>query len=264
MGERAERPRPVAASPHPRLRGEPEAAADRCHRPLPGAPMGRQDAARGDAGGARHARASGQGPLCRLLQLFRLAHHEGARRSAERDRLPALRQPADPLHARGARGRIRAGADLDRPGARHPGLEPARRRAAVAASTAATRPRPKARASSPAGPSRRSATRSGSGGSSTCWSRSAKRAAFRPRRWRWPGCSAGPAVTSVIIGGRTEAQFRDNLAAAELKLTARGARSGSTPSARRRSSTPTGTSCAPRATGLGAADLSLLGPSLKQ
>ena len=29
-----------------------------------------------------------------------------------------------------------------------------------------------------------------------------------------------PAVTSVIIGGRTEAQFKDNLAAAELKLTA--------------------------------------------
>jgi aryl-alcohol dehydrogenase-like predicted oxidoreductase len=27
------------------------------------------------------------------------------------------------------------------------------------------------------------------------------------------------AVTSVIIGGRTEAQFRDNIAAAELKLT---------------------------------------------
>ena len=28
-----------------------------------------------------------------------------------------------------------------------------------------------------------------------------------------------PGVTSVIIGGRTEAQFKDNLAAAELKLT---------------------------------------------
>ena len=27
------------------------------------------------------------------------------------------------------------------------------------------------------------------------------------------------AVTSVIIGGRTEAQFKDNLAAADLKLT---------------------------------------------
>jgi len=29
-----------------------------------------------------------------------------------------------------------------------------------------------------------------------------------------------PAVTSLVIGGRTEAQFKDNLAAAELKLTA--------------------------------------------
>jgi len=28
-----------------------------------------------------------------------------------------------------------------------------------------------------------------------------------------------PAVTSIIIGGRTEEQFADNLAAAELKLT---------------------------------------------
>ena len=28
-----------------------------------------------------------------------------------------------------------------------------------------------------------------------------------------------PGVTSVIIGGRTEAQFRDNLAAASLRLT---------------------------------------------
>ncbi|HLH47798.1 MAG TPA: aldo/keto reductase, partial [Roseiarcus sp.] len=28
-----------------------------------------------------------------------------------------------------------------------------------------------------------------------------------------------PGVTSVIVGGRTEAQFKDNLAAAELKLT---------------------------------------------
>ena len=51
------------------------------------------------------------------------------------------------------------------------------------------------------------------------WSRSARRAASRPRRWRLPGCSAGPAVTSLVIGGRNEAQFKDNIAAAELKLT---------------------------------------------
>ena len=73
---------------------------------------------------------AGQGPLHRLLQLLRLAHHEGARRRSE-GRPPAVRQPADPLHAAGARGGIRAGADLARPGTRHPGVEPDRRRAAV-------------------------------------------------------------------------------------------------------------------------------------
>ena len=50
---------------------------------------------------------------------------------AERRGCVALRQPADPLHAAGARGGIRAGADLDRPGRRHPGVEPDRRRAAL-------------------------------------------------------------------------------------------------------------------------------------
>ena len=66
-------------------------------------------------GGARHAGPPGQGPLRRLLQLFGLAHHEGARRR-RRAPLPALRPPADPLHAAGPRGRVRAGADQPRPG----------------------------------------------------------------------------------------------------------------------------------------------------
>ncbi len=48
-----------------------------------------------------------------------------------RPRLPALRLPADPLHAAGPRGRVRARADRRRPGRRHPRLEPARRRSAV-------------------------------------------------------------------------------------------------------------------------------------
>lgn len=39
---------------------------------------------------------------------------------------------------------------------------------------------------------RRSATRTGCGGSSTCLSISARTMAFRRRRWRLPGCSAGP------------------------------------------------------------------------
>ncbi len=42
----------------------------------------------------------------------------------------------------------------------------------------------------------------------------------RRRRSRSPGCSAAPRVTTVIIGGRTEAQIKDNLGAANVKLTA--------------------------------------------
>ena len=52
-----------------RVRGQPAAARDGPHRPLPGARVGRPDAARGDARRARHARALGQGPLRRLLEL---------------------------------------------------------------------------------------------------------------------------------------------------------------------------------------------------
>ena len=57
------------------------------------------------------------------------------------------------------------------------------------------------------------------GASSTNWSRSERRMASRPRRSRSPGCIGRPAVTSLIIGGRTEAQFRDNLASINVKLT---------------------------------------------
>ena len=76
-----------------------QAAGHRLDRPLPAARMGRPDPARGDAGGARRPRPQRQGPLCRLLQLLRLAADEGARRSASAQRPGALRQPADPLHA---------------------------------------------------------------------------------------------------------------------------------------------------------------------
>lgn len=60
------------------------------------------------------------------------------------------------------------------------------------ANTTATRPPP---ASSAAGLNRRSATRTGCGGSSTCLPISARTMAFRRRRWRLPGCSAGPRST---------------------------------------------------------------------
>ncbi len=50
---------------------------------------------------------------------------------ADAARIRAVREPADPLHAAGARGRVRAAARGARPGAGHAGLEPDRRRAAV-------------------------------------------------------------------------------------------------------------------------------------
>ena len=52
----------------------------------------------------------GQGALYRLLELFRLAHHEGDGGRAPRP-AHALRVAADPLHARIARRRARASAD---------------------------------------------------------------------------------------------------------------------------------------------------------
>ena len=44
--------------------------------------------------------------------------------------------------------------------------------------------------------------------------------AFRPHRWRWPGSRGRPGVANIIVGARTEAQLKDNLAAASLVLTA--------------------------------------------
>ena len=148
---------------------------------------------------------------------LRLAHHEGARHQRPRA-AAALRHPADPLHAGGARGRIRAGADLDRPGARRSGLEPARRRPAVRQAS----PRPgDARGHAPArrlDASRRSATRSGCGTSSMCWSRSATARGVSAAQVALAWLLGRPGVTSLVIGGRNEAQFKDNLAAADLKL----------------------------------------------
>ena len=143
-------------------RGEPAAAEDRRARYPLSARVGRGDAARGNAVGARHARARRQGPLRRLLELFRLAPDEGTRRR-RRARLSALRHPADPLYARGARGRVRARADRGRRGRRHPRLEPARR---AACSRASTGPRTTLPGRSPGGASRRSATSTACGASS--------------------------------------------------------------------------------------------------
>ena len=68
-----------------RVRGQPEAPADRLDRPLPGARVGRPDAARGDAGGARHARARRARSATSAARTSRaLAHDEGARRRRAR------------------------------------------------------------------------------------------------------------------------------------------------------------------------------------
>ncbi len=126
-GRRAERRRALSPPPDRRVRGEPAAARHRPHRPLPGARVGRPDAARGDDGGARHARARRQGPLRRRLELRRPAADEGARRGRPA-RLPALRHAADLLLAPVARRGVRARADRDRRGHRDHRLEPARGR----------------------------------------------------------------------------------------------------------------------------------------
>ena len=73
------------------------------------------------------------------------------------------------------------------------GLEPARAAACCPASTAAASRARRARASSPTGTSRRSATPTRCTTSSTCSSRSPRAAASRPRRSRSRGCSAAPA-----------------------------------------------------------------------
>ena len=194
QGPHADRRRPqrrgrVALSPDPRMREEPQAAQDRRHRHLLHARVGRHDAAGRDAGRAGHPRDPGQDPLHRMLELFGLACHEGAR-GERHAALPAFRDPADPLYAGGPRGRIRAAADLGRPGPWCAGLESAGRRAALGqAPPQPGRPR-KAHASSRAGPSRRSATRRSCGGSWMCSSTSQTPGACRAPRSRSPGCSA--------------------------------------------------------------------------
>ena len=122
----------LSRAPHHRgLRGQPAPARHRLDRPLPGARVGRPDAARGDARGARHARARRQGPLRRLLELRGLAADEGARRL----RAPTAssrfvsQQIYYSLQAREAEYELVPASR--RPGRRHPRVEPAGRRPAL-------------------------------------------------------------------------------------------------------------------------------------
>ncbi len=123
-GPGTERRRPLAPPPDRGLRGQPAPAADRSHRPLPGARVGRPDAAGGDARRARAPRAERQGPLRRLLELRRLAGDEGARDRAAIGSA-GVRQPAGLPVAAGALGRVRDRPLGDRPGPRPADLEPA-------------------------------------------------------------------------------------------------------------------------------------------
>ena len=56
--------------------------------------------------------------------------------------------------------------------------------------------------------------------SSTGSARSPRRAAFRPRRSPWPGCSTSPGVTAPIVGATKLGHLEDALAAAEIQLDA--------------------------------------------
>ena len=62
------------------VRGQPAPAADRLPRPLHLPRAGHARAGRGDAARLRRSGPAGQGPLHRLLEPFRVAGDEGARR----------------------------------------------------------------------------------------------------------------------------------------------------------------------------------------
>ena len=192
IGRRAERRGPLAPAPRARVRGQPAPAPDRPHRPVPDARVGRADPDRGDGRGARHARPSGQGALRRLLELLGLAPHEVAR-GRRSTRRPALREPADPLHAAGARGGVRAHPGGPRPGSRASSSGARSPAACCRGSTGAIARRLPARGISTTGTSRPCETRRRCGASSTSSSRSPKSEASRQPRSRSPGCSPAPA-----------------------------------------------------------------------
>ena len=129
-GRRPERRRPVPAAHHRRVRGEPAPPRHRPHRHLSRARMGRADPARGDAVRAELTGIGGQGALPGGVELRGLAAHEGARGRGQ-PRVRAVRRPAGLLLPRGQGRRVRARPAGGRPGARHPGVVAAGRRAAV-------------------------------------------------------------------------------------------------------------------------------------
>ena len=130
MGEGPNDDGSVQAPHHPRGGGQPATARHRLHRPLPGARMGRADAAGGDPVGPRRAGAVGEGALHRCLELHRPTADEGLVDLGPA-RMGVLRQPADLLLAAGPGRRERADPDRRRRGTRGAGVESAGRRTAV-------------------------------------------------------------------------------------------------------------------------------------
>ncbi len=247
-GSMGDGPNDAGLSRHHVIRGAEASSASawhRLHRPLPSTRVGWADSARGDATSTRSPRTVRQSALRRLLELRRLASHESAvdRRSQGSD---TIRQQPALLLAAGSRHRERASA-----GGRGPGLgilvwSP------IAGGLLSGKYRRGVEA--PAG-------------------------SRHLTEWNEPpvydedklydtveelvaigadhGVSAAqvalaytmgkPAVTSVIVGARTEDQLADNLAAADLRLSATRWL-GWTRSARSRCRTRTGTTPKQRAT----------------
>ena len=245
------------------VRGEPAAAADRPHRPLPGARVGRPDAARGDARRARHLVRSGKVRYVgcsnyaawQLMKALGIAERRGLQRFV-------TQQIHYSLQAREAEYELVPVAR--RPGRRHPRLEPAGRRPADAASYRRDRRRaaglaPAQRLGRAAGPRRGGALRRSSRSSS----RSAEAHGVSPAQVALAWLLGRP---GVYLGDRRRAHRR----AARRQSRGRRARAhrrGARPARRgqraRRCSIPTGTRLKTASDRLGPADLTLLGPHLE-
>ena len=139
----------LSALRHPaRVRGQPQAAADRLHRPVPDAPRRPRHAVGRDLAGDGRAGAAGQGALRRQQQLRRLAHRAG-QRGGDAPRLAGPRVGAEPLQPQRPHHRARGAARVRALRGRHDPVEPARR---WPARRRARRPRGRRPARRPAGP----------------------------------------------------------------------------------------------------------------